>query len=99
MEISFSTRYLRQCFEDYNQAERRWGRAVARKYIQRINLMLDTQDFNYLSRIRSLRLHPLSGQRTGQFAIYLNRNWRVILTYDEDEESIHILEVTNHYDD
>lgn len=99
MEISFSIRYLRQCFEDYNQAERRWGRAVTRKYIQRINLMLDTQDFNYPRRMRSLRLYPLSGQRTGQFAIYLNRNWRVILTYDEDEESIHILEVTNHYDD
>ena len=99
MEVSFAARYLRQCFEDYHQAERRWGRAVARKYIQRVNLILDTQDFNGLRRIRSFRLHPLSGQRTGQFAIDLNRNWRVVLTYDEDEESIRILEVTNHYGD
>ena len=99
MEVFFATRNLRQCFEDYNQAERRWGRAVARKYIQRVNMILDTRDFNSLRRIRPLRLHPLSGRRTGQFAIDLNRNWRIALSYDEDGESIRILEVTNHYDD
>ena len=99
MEVFFASRHLRQCFEDYDQAERRWGRAVARKYIQRVNLILDTRNFNYLRRIRPLRLHPLSGRRVGQFAIDLNRNWRVILTYDEDEEAVRILEVTNHYDD
>ena len=99
MEVSFSTRQLRQCFEDYGQADRRWGRAVARKYIQRVNLILDTDSFDYLRRIRSLRLHPLSGERTGQFSIYLNRSWRIILAYDEREGSVRILEVTNHYGD
>ena len=99
MEVSFSTRQLRQCFEDYNQADRRWGRAVARKYIQRVNLILDTHSFDYLRRIRSLRLHPLSGERAGQFSISLNRSWRIILAYDENEGSVRILEVTNHYGD
>lgn len=99
MNVFFADRQLQQCFEDYSRAKRRWGVSVARKYIQRIKWILDTNSFNDLRRIRSFRLHPLSGQLTGQFAIDLNRSWRLILTYDEDEESIRILEVTNHYGD
>ena len=99
MKVFFANRQLRQCFEDYNRAERIWGVAVARKYIQRVGLIMNARDFNYLRRIPSLRLHPLSGPLTGRFAIDLNRSWRLILTHDEDKKSVRILEVTNHYED
>lgn len=99
MKIIFGNRRLQRCFEDYNRAEKRWGIAVARKYVQRVGWILNAPDFNYLQRVRSFRLHPLSGPRNGQFAIDLNRNWRLILTYHEDEDSVRIIEVTNHYDD
>ena len=99
MKVFFANRQLRQCFEDYSRTERKWGVSVARKYIQRVRWILDTNSFNDLRMIRSFRLHPLSGPLAGQFALYLNRSWRLTLTYDEDEEAVHILEVTNHYED
>ena len=99
MKVFFADRQLQQCFEGYSRAERRWGVSVARKYIQRVRWILDTNSFNDLRLIRSFRLHSLSGPRTGQFAIDLNRSWRLILTHDENEESVLILEVTNHYED
>jgi plasmid maintenance system killer protein len=46
-----------------------------------------------------LRLHHLSGQRSGQFSIVLDRRWRLILTLLEEENRIIIEEVTNHYGD
>ncbi len=99
MKVFFANNQLRRCFEDSKQAQREWNIAVARKYIQRIRLILDTPSFAKLRGIRSFRLHPLRGQLAGRFAIDLNNRWRIILTYDEDEESVLILEVTNHYDD
>ena len=97
--IFFANRQLQQCFEDYTRAERRWGIAVAKKFIQRVSWIQDTRDFNDLRRMRSFRLPQLSGPLTGQFAIDLNKSWRLTLTHDEDEKSVRILEVTNHYDD
>ncbi len=99
MKVTFANNKLRHCFEDNGQAQREWNTAVARKYIQRIQLILDTPAFSELRKIRSLRLHSLHGQMTGQFAIDLNNRWRVILTYNEDENSVLISEVTNHYGD
>ena len=99
MKVFFANRSLEQCFEDYNQAERNWGIAVARKYIQRIQWILNATDFNSLRTIRSFRLHALSGPMAGRFAIDLNRRWRIILTYDPTDESVNIMEVTNHYGD
>ena len=99
MKVYFANNRLRLCFEDSRQAQREWDTAVAKKYIQRIQLILDTPNFGELRNIRSLRLHPLSGALAGQFAMDLNRRWRIVFAYDEADESVRILEVTNHYGD
>ncbi len=99
MEVHFANRRLRRCFENHSHAQQRWGVAVARKYIQRIEFIKAAQNLNALQAIRSFRLHPLSGQRAGQFAIDLNDRWRMIFIYQENERVVRILEVTNHYGD
>lgn len=99
MRVIFANNRLRQCFENYNQAQREWDVAVAKKYIQRITWIVNADNFNDLRQIRSLRLHQLSGQRAGQFAVDLNNRWRIILVYDENQDTVHILEVINHYGD
>ena len=99
MRVTFANNRLRQCFENYNQAQREWDVAVAKKYIQRITWIVNADNFNDLRQIRSLRLHQLSGQRAGQFAVDLNNRWRIILVYDENQDTVHILEVINHYGD
>lgn len=99
MRVTFANRRLRRCFEDSGIAQRQWSVAVARKYIQRVQWIIDAANFNALYNIRSLRLHPLSGQRADQFAISLNYRWRIVLAYDKAEETVLIVEVTNHYGD
>ena len=99
MKISFANQRLHRCFESYSRAEREWGVAIARKYIQRIGFIRTAQNLNELQTIQSCRVHPLSGQRGGQFAIDLNDRWRMLFTYDKNEQAVRILEVNNHYDD
>lgn len=99
MEVDFANQRLRRCFENHSRAQQRWNVAVARKYIQRIEFIKAAQNLNELQSIRSFRVHPLSGQRAGQFAMNLHDRWRLIFTYNENEQTVRILEVTNHYGD
>ena len=46
-----------------------------------------------------MRLHALKGSRTGEWAIYLTGQWRLIVTKGDTEEHMVIQEVSNHYDD
>ena len=68
-------------------------------YIRRVDLLSEIDEFHMLYTLRTIRLHRLSGQRSGQFAITLNRRWRLVISYIEDENRVVIEEVTNHYDD
>ena len=99
MKIAFATNQLRRRYESFDAASRAWGDAVARKYIQRVNYILAADDFSDLRKIRSLRLHKLSGNRSDQYAVSLNARWRVALKYDPANKSVTILEVNNHYGD
>ena len=97
MEVEFANRRLQQCYETFARASRDWGDAIARKYIQRVNIIQSVEQFDDLYKLRALRLHRLSGSRAAQFSIVLDRRWRLILTYVEEENKIRIEEVTHHY--
>lgn len=59
-------------------------------------LILDADDFRDLFAFASLRLHPLTGERQGQYAMTLVGRWRLIVSL---EGSIVVIEeVSNHYD-
>lgn len=72
---------------------------MARRYAERVGTLRETEHFQLLYSIRRLRLHRLSGRRSDQFSIILDRRWRLIITYLESEETIVVEEVTNHYGD
>lgn len=67
--------------------------------MQRINALHDAEDWDAIRRIRSLRAHALRDNRAGQWAINLQGRWRLIVEVGDDERSVTILEVSNHYDD
>ena len=54
-------------------------------------------EFRKLFDIASLRLHPLTGDRQGQYALTLTGRWRLILTVAGDTAIIE--EVSSHYGD
>ncbi|MCH7746436.1 MAG: type II toxin-antitoxin system RelE/ParE family toxin [Chloroflexi bacterium] len=99
MKVDFANQRLLECYTTSARAIRTWGPTVARKYIQRVNTLYAIQQFNDLYKIRSLRLHKLSGQMAGQFSIHLDSRWRLMLTYLEEENKVLVEEVTNHYGD
>lgn len=100
MKIRFRTRGLQRQYEHSKEAEKAYGRAVARKYIQRVNIIKASQGLHDLIAQGPLRCHPLKGQRQGQYAMRLHDRWRLIFTVESGViEVACIEEVSKHYGD
>ena len=79
---------------------REFGNDVARRYIERINIIKHTASLEELARLPGLRYHPLKGNRAGYHAVKLTGFMRLIFTLEGDTLAIvRIEEVSKHYDD
>lgn len=77
-----------------------WGPVVARKYVQRIDIMQEASDLAEIEALPGLECHPLKGERKGQFAVTLHDRWRLVFSLVGNEvKIIRIEEVTKHYGD
>lgn len=99
MQVEFASRRLAQCYESPREAERTWGVDVARRYRQRVDLLIGADAFALLFSVPPLRLHPLKGDRAGQHAMTLAGRWRLIVTVSPDGRAVRVEEVSHHYDD
>lgn len=100
MDISFRTKQLEKCFRESRAAVRAFGKEVARRYIQRIQLIEAARDLEELRRLPGLRFHALGGDRTGEYAINLTGFYRLIVTIEGSSvQVVHIKEVSKHYGD
>lgn len=97
MEVRYGTRLLQRCAESLSEATRRWGPKVGAKYQQRLAIIESASSMEDVAAVRSLRMHPLRGDRSGTFALDLTEQWRLIIRPAEDDVVI-IEEVTNHYE-
>lgn len=98
MEVTFRTRKLEREYRKSDLAMKSYGTAVARKYIQRINIIKQAHDIDELLRLPGLRCHPLKGDRKGQYAVKLTGFHRLIFTLQGDAlEIARIEEVSKHY--
>ena len=100
MQIQFRTKKLEKQYAQHKLAVKAYGVKVARKYVQRINIIKETKDFDELSVLPGLKCHQLKGDREGQYAINLTGFYRLIFTLvGESLEIVQIEEVSKHYDD
>ena len=99
MEVSYRTRELERCYTESQQATKKWGPDVGRKYITRIKELQAAITLQDIRDSHSLGFHALKGDRRGQSAIKLTGRWRLIIGVDEENGTIVIREVTNHYED
>ena len=100
MEVRFKTNKLQKQYENSKDAEKAYGLDVAKRYVNRVNLLKSAKSFDDLSKIPQLKFHPLTGNRKGEFAISLTGFYRLIITNDGDTFDIaKIEEVSKHYDD
>lgn len=99
MKVRFKTRKLQKHYEQSREAEKAYGRDVARKYIQRISIIKQARDINELCALPGLRCHALKGDRQGQWAIKLTGFYRLIFILEGEKlEIARIEEVSKHYD-
>jgi len=100
MEVQFRTPKLKKRYEDSGAAEKAYGEQVARRYIQRINIIKYAHDIGDLKRSPGLRCHQLKGDRKGQWAVRLTEFYRLIFTLvGEQLNIVRIEEVSKHYGD
>ncbi len=84
MRISFRSRRLERRYHRHDEAVRAWGEDVGRRYIQRIDLLQEAVTVADLYAIRSLDFHPLRGDRSGQYALRITGQVRLVVTLDDD---------------
>ncbi|MCK5718322.1 MAG: type II toxin-antitoxin system RelE/ParE family toxin [Thiomargarita sp.] len=100
MIVNFKTKKLEKCYCQNNQAKRFFGDQIARKYIQRINLIKAAKSLDEIMLLPGLQCHSLKGNRQGQYAIKLTGFYRLIFTVKGDNLNIVLIEeVSKHYDD
>ena len=100
MEIRFRTRKLKKQYANHQEAEKAYGKDVARKFILRVNIIKKARDIEELKRLPGLRCHELKGNRKGQWAVKLTGFYRLIFTLEDDcMEIARIEEVSKHYGD
>ena len=100
MEVTFRTRRLEREYKENARAVKSYGIEVARKYIQRIDIIKQVRNIEELMRLPGLGCHPLKGGRHGQYAVKLTGFSRLIFTLKGDAlEIAHIEEVSKHYGD
>ncbi len=98
MKIEFSSHRLADASARLSEASRLFGVPIGRKYIQRLAILRATDKFAQLYGHRALRLHPLKGDRAGQYAITLTRNYRLIIERVE-EDRVRIMDVEDYHGD
>ena len=98
MDIDFAAARLLRTSRSLSEATRLYGVPVGRKYIQRLAIIRAVEEFSHLYGHRTLRLHPLLGDRAGQFAMTLTGNFRLIIER-VSEERVRILGVEDYHGD
>jgi proteic killer suppression protein len=100
VEVTFRTRKLEREYREHARAVKAYGVDVARRYIQRINIIKQAHNIEELMALPVLRCHALKASRTGQYAAKLTGFYRLIFTLKGDASEIaQIEEVSKHYGD
>jgi proteic killer suppression protein len=100
VRVTFRTARLKRCYEKSEEAQRRWGRAVGRRYVERIGILYAAESVEDLYRMPPLRFHPLTGNWRGKHALTLAGRFRLIVSIpDDDWKAVRVEEVSPHYGD
>lgn len=96
MDIEFSTNRLARASVSLSEANRTFGILIGRKFIQRLAILRATEKFTELFGHRALRLHPLKGNRAGQYSITLTGNYRLTIEKIK-EDKVRIIDVEDYH--
>ena len=104
MKVLFEKDYLERLYKKGDSGEKkyRFQPQVVKKYIQIVDLMIDSPNVLSLSKYNSLRYEKLLGDKNGLSSVRVNDQYRI--EFEEiikDNETIativNITELSNHY--
>ena len=84
MDIAFRTRRLRRTFNSQRELNRAYGNRMARTIMMRLAVLKNSHALSLVPTSRPDRLHQLSGNRSGQFAVDLVHPFRLIFAPNHD---------------
>lgn len=97
MDVAFRTHRLERRYQHGADAIRAWGDEVGRRYVQRIGALTAASALSDLYAVRAFDLHPLRGDRAGQYAIRLTGQMRLIVTVEEEQRRVTVEEVVDYH--
>lgn len=80
MLVEFRTKKLKKQYLDSKTAIKAYGKSVATRYIERINIIKSATDIAQLQKLPGIRCHPLKENRKGDWAMKLADRARLIFT-------------------
>ncbi len=84
MEISFTNRRLAKNCNNKSQCIKTYGLDLAQKIMQRLSELNAADNLGLISHLPPPACHELKGARKGQFAVKLNKNFRLIFEANHD---------------
>jgi toxin HigB-1 len=97
LSVKFNSKLLQKCFEKKNEAVKKWGIVIAENYIKRIETLQAVEAKEDLYKIPQLNFHPLKGEKKGQFGINLTGKMRMIVSFEDNDTIVNILEVIDYH--
>ena len=78
MKIEFKTKTLEKNLCDEREMQKEYG-ALANKLRIRMGMLSSAENLAEISHLPPFKRHELIGNRKGQYGIYINENYRLIL--------------------
>ncbi len=99
MDVEFHNKSMKSRYDDPSKAIRKWGKQIGERYVRVVSMIMSANGFDELFDVPSLRLHPLRGNRKGEYSFRLNIQMRLIVEYDRSSRTVIVKEVSKHYGD
>ena len=99
MRIRFDDDDLRQLYEDSAFVVKHLGPEVTKAYRKKIGFLIAAESEVDLRNYKALHYEKLGGNRVGQHSIRLNKQWRLILRVEADEQGrlLIVIEVVDYH--
>ena len=90
---TFADKHSRDLF--ISGTSRRLPPSIIRRAMQRLELLHLAKQLDDLRALASNRLHALRGDRKGQHAIFINKQWRICFRFEDGDA--YDVEVTDYH--
>lgn len=104
MRVLFDKDYLERLYKEGNSGDKkhRFQPQIVKKYIQIVDLMIDSPNVLSLAKYNSLRYEKLLGDKNGLSSVRVNDQYRIEfeeITKDNETTAtiVNLTELSNHY--